>query len=164
MTTLGDAYVAYGVSNTATLAAEAGKPGRGDDEAYLPVALATCRAAVELQHVVAQFNASEIAAELLEPSGKSLVKVRVAVHTGGAHGCVLGGSTRLKYEFVGEAIRVAEKVQEMCPKGSASVSEATLARLGPAGQEILKTGHGAVDDLQMTVLPALVEGLRSFVM
>ncbi|KAJ3102114.1 hypothetical protein HDU97_000756 [Phlyctochytrium planicorne] len=54
------------------------------------------------------------------------LKVRIGVFTGTAFGCLTGGTTKIKYELVGEAVDEAEKVEQVAQPGTVYCSETTL--------------------------------------
>ncbi|KAJ3333953.1 hypothetical protein HDU76_000555 [Blyttiomyces sp. JEL0837] len=59
------------------------------------------------------------------------VSIRVGVHSGPASGFITGGTTKLKYELIGDTVDVAEKVQEKAHPGSVFASQTTVSLMSP---------------------------------
>ncbi|KAJ3333952.1 hypothetical protein HDU76_000554 [Blyttiomyces sp. JEL0837] len=83
------------------------------------------------------------------------VRIRVGIHSGPASGfitgvvlIVAGGTTKLKYELIGDTIDVAEKVQEKAPPGTVFASQATVSLMVPVNAFELH-------DVGVTISPGL---------
>ena len=76
-------------------------------------------------HAAMRF-ARDLVAELIamEPESGLPLKVRIGVHTGPAVGGVIG-STRLAYDYWGDTMNVASRLQGVAPLNGVAVSEAT---------------------------------------
>src|SRR6185295_16606061 len=93
-------------------------------DAYLAVAGGMASAGSD-GHAAMRF-ARDLVAELIamEPESGLPLKVRIGVHTGPAVGGVIG-SSRLAYDYWGDTMNVASRLQGVAPLNGVAVSEAT---------------------------------------
>ncbi|KAI9351146.1 hypothetical protein DFJ73DRAFT_378481 [Zopfochytrium polystomum] len=109
ITTIGDAYVACSSLT------------RTEDPALS--ATAVCIVALMMQSFVKdQLNESELMKSKLRQS----CTMRIGIHSGPCHGSIVGGSTNFRYDLMGEAASVSEKVQEQCIPGNVFITGATV--------------------------------------
>ncbi|KAI8853770.1 nucleotide cyclase [Chytridium lagenaria] len=86
---------------------------------------------------VAQLAGREDGKEALDLLMK--LKVRIGVHSGTAFGCLTGGTTKIKYEVVGEAMDVAETMEQRATPG-------TCEYRGPPHLNIFSTDNAPLGD------------------
>ncbi len=99
-------------------------------------------------------------AEMAEETGIAL-SVRIGIHTGPVVGGVIG-STRLAYDYWGDTMNVASRLQGAAPPGGIAVSEATYFQTRgilpfEARRELLK-GIGETDIYVARLAPDMGEG------
>ncbi|KAJ3165769.1 Nitrogen permease regulator 2 [Geranomyces variabilis] len=108
ITTIGDAYVAC---SSLSESADA-KIG----------ALSICLVALQMQaYLETQLNMSPIVLQVI----KHPLKMRIGLHTGPAHGAIMGGPKNFRYDVMGDTVLNAEKTQERCPIGEVSITNVT---------------------------------------
>ncbi|KAJ3179110.1 hypothetical protein HDU87_003066 [Geranomyces variabilis] len=108
ITTIGDAYVAC---SSLSESADA-KIG----------ALSICLVALQMQaYLETQLNMSPIVLQVI----KNPLKMRIGLHTGPAHGAIMGGPKNFRYDVMGDTVLNAEKTQERCPIGEVSITNVT---------------------------------------
>ncbi|KAJ3151861.1 Nitrogen permease regulator 2 [Geranomyces michiganensis] len=108
ITTIGDAYVAC---SSLSESADA-KIG----------ALSICLVALQMQaYLETQLNMSPIVLQVI----KNPLKMRIGLHTGPAHGAIMGGPKNFRYDVMGDTVINAEKTQERCPIGEVSITNVT---------------------------------------
>ncbi|TPX57202.1 hypothetical protein PhCBS80983_g03986 [Powellomyces hirtus] len=108
ITTIGDAYVAC------SSLSETADPKIG--------ALSICLVALQMQaYLETQLNMSQIVLQVL----KNPLKMRIGIHTGPAHGAIMGGPKNFRYDVMGDTVLNAEKTQERCPIGEVSITNVT---------------------------------------
>ncbi|KAI8853765.1 hypothetical protein BC829DRAFT_276796 [Chytridium lagenaria] len=100
-------------------------------------AVDACHAALEMLEAVENL-ASSWSESHADPSGKreevnfqgranlAKLRVRIGIHTGPAYGCLTGGRSKIKYELVGEAMEIAELMEQQATPGTVRVSRATM--------------------------------------
>ncbi|KAJ3414425.1 hypothetical protein HDV05_006606 [Chytridiales sp. JEL 0842] len=118
-------------------------------------AVATCKTALDMQVAMSAFQ-SRGTFELLPDS---TMKIRIGITSGRAFGFVSGGLTKVKYELMGSAVVVAEKVQEVATPGNVMISESTrklLAVASPSGSFTISATGAIVAGEQMHVLSATI--------
>ena len=69
------------------------------------------------------------AGEPLSAVAETPVRLRVGIHRGSAVGGVIG-SARLAYDYWGDTINLASRLQGVAPPGGIALSEAALAEAG----------------------------------
>ncbi|KAI9359643.1 nucleotide cyclase [Zopfochytrium polystomum] len=128
VTTIGDAYVAC--SNLSSLTDPDG------------AAISVCTVALLMQSFVNDtFNFSPIIRDVV----KQNCLMRIGVHTGPCHGAIMGGLTNFRYDLMGEAVTIAEKIQEHCEPGHVFISGATKEFIVRSGRfQLLETDFCAV--------------------
>ncbi|KAJ3410726.1 hypothetical protein HDV05_003446 [Chytridiales sp. JEL 0842] len=129
--TIGDAYVAANL-NSAT------REGDISDGTEASAAIATCMTAIEMQEVMNNVESLGIFYQL---PGNTM-KVRIGVHSGGAFGFVSGGSNKVKYELIGEAVEIAEQTQSLADPGSIYITSKTA--------ELIKSMESSTFEMQST--------------
>ncbi|KAI8847543.1 hypothetical protein BC829DRAFT_418296 [Chytridium lagenaria] len=115
----------------------------GDSEMGLPKAAETsrgdpvfaaalsCRTALSMIAILEEMAGNTVAFAQV-PGGRLLI--RAGVHSGTARGFVTGGYTKIKYELFGDAVDVAEKVQELATPGMVFASKFTTDLLADQGK------------------------------
>ncbi|KAJ3019816.1 hypothetical protein HKX48_001743 [Thoreauomyces humboldtii] len=108
ITTIGDAYVAC------SSLSDSADPKVG--------ALSICLVALQMQaYLETQLNMSAIVRQVI----KNPLKMRIGLHTGPAHGAIMGGPKNFRYDVMGDTVINAEKTQERCPVGEVSITSVT---------------------------------------
>ncbi|KAJ3416433.1 hypothetical protein HDV05_001591 [Chytridiales sp. JEL 0842] len=122
--TIGDAYIAGVISQSAGYTSSTlslAVPNNCYALMDILSALSVCSVGLYMQSIMQIFQSENLFVEL--PQGR--LRVRIGIHSGPAFGGMTGGRTKIKYELVGEAVDVAEKVQTLADPGSVWVSEST---------------------------------------
>ncbi|KAJ3100425.1 Soluble guanylate cyclase gcy-31 [Phlyctochytrium bullatum] len=135
---------------------------RAFDMKHAHAAADACSAALEMLAVVELLGKAwaEIQDdELLGEQQRQLLgrlKVRIGIHSGLAWGCLTGGTTKIKYEIVGEAMEESERFEQVATPGTACCGSSTMQLIAKgdmkgfifAKRDVRLEGHEAVYELQ----------------
>ncbi|KAJ3209228.1 hypothetical protein HDU67_006308 [Dinochytrium kinnereticum] len=101
-----------------------------ETNAYSAAALEVCLAALKMQDVVeamvSEWTRTDEGQGMKDVDQFQKLKVRVGIHSGTAFGCVTGGTTKIKYELMGESIEVAEVIEQTAVPGTVRASLSTM--------------------------------------
>ncbi|KAJ3101354.1 hypothetical protein HDU97_001395 [Phlyctochytrium planicorne] len=129
ITTIGDAYVA-----SSSLSREMDKK---------IAAISVCIVALQMQaFVVQQLNTSPMMLAL-----NQTLSMRIGLHTGPAYGAIMGGEKNFRYDLLGDTVLIAEKIQEITPLASVSISDYCWELVKDYhGFETVETDHKVMGD------------------
>ncbi|KAJ3320974.1 hypothetical protein HDU76_000179 [Blyttiomyces sp. JEL0837] len=102
--------------------------------------ISMCRVALKIQAAISRFNVHRRLTVDIDPNSpvqvaargglKSPIQARIGVFSGTVYCAVIGGTTKLKYDIVGDSIELATELEQTALPGTVHVSQNTFEAVG----------------------------------